>query len=176
MTITDSALAEPHRLAEVERYRWDEPRLIAELDGLAARSAAWTGLPISLMTLLTADHQISIGLHGAPDSIMLGGDVVSRYALPLHWAFCAPMVTTGHSYVVADLSLDPVHADNPFVTELGLRSYVGVPLISPTGQILGGHCVLGPAPHDVRVTDVLTLELGAARTVALLEAHRATLV
>jgi len=167
----DASLTDSARLAEVTRYDHTHSLLIAQLDDLAARSATWTGMPISLVTLITDTTQLCVGMHGLPDTVTVAGRTFGRFDLPVQGALCAPMIASGHSHIVPDLRKDPRYAQHPLVTELGLRSYVGVPLISLTGRPLGGHCVLDFQPRPADVTDVLALELGAADALAQLEAR-----
>ncbi|MFG1928589.1 GAF domain-containing protein [Cryptosporangium sp. NPDC048952] len=168
----EPAICDRARLEEVESLRWNSRAVFTALDDIAARSATWTETPISAVTLLNRTTQICVGLHGVPDSVDIGERRLHRHAIPVEWAFCAPLVASGRPHVVPDPRRHPDYAEHPFVTRFGLQSYLGVPLISSIGQILGGHCVLSTAPHDSHITDVLALEMGAAKAVAILESTR----
>ncbi|GAA0253135.1 hypothetical protein [Cryptosporangium japonicum] len=172
MQFVESTLGDPARLAEVGRYDHRDPALTAALDDIAARTVAWTGRPISLITLLDGGTQYCVGLHGLPPVVRVGDRVVDRFSVPVRWSFCAPMVRSGHSRVVGDLRAEPMLAANPFVTVLGLRGYVGVPLIIESGRVVGSHCLLAPEPITVGIADILALETGAADALAVLGRHR----
>ncbi|WP_051570903.1 GAF domain-containing protein [Cryptosporangium arvum] len=172
MQFVESTLGDPARLAEVGRYDPRDPALTAELDDIAARTVAWTGRPISLITLLGGEFQYCVGLHGLPSAVRVGDRVVDRFSVPVRWSFCAPMIRNGHSHVVADLRAEPLLGANPFVTALGLRGYAGVPLFSAGGDVIGSHCLLSPEPFTAGIADVLALETGAADALAALGRYR----
>ena len=129
-------LAEPGRLNELARYDLSGAALRAELDEVAMRSAKLLETPVALVSVLTADTQQIIGGYGLADW------VACAQGAPAEWAVCSRTVLNGEPYCVADFSEDPVHAANPFLATSGLRSYLGVPLVSPGGLMLGAHCVV----------------------------------
>ncbi|GIH99865.1 GAF domain-containing protein [Planobispora takensis] len=164
-----TALTGLERLTEVASYDLADPGLRAALDTITRRTAERLGQPISLVTVLLDSVQLFAGTHGLPDSWIteLGGT-------PGEWAFCAEVVRSGRPYTVTDLSADPVQHDNPMVVVEGARSYAGVPLIAPGGQILGGHCVIGVEPHEYGEADVEVLRETAGEIVRLLQRYRHT--
>ncbi|MFG1922684.1 GAF domain-containing protein [Cryptosporangium sp. NPDC048952] len=172
MQFIESTLGDPARLAEVARYDHRHPAMVAELDDIAARTAAWTEMPISIISLLAGDSQYCVGMHGLPDAVQIGDRVVDRFDVPIRWSFCAPMVRSGHSHVIPDMRVVPSLAANPFVSVLGLRGYIGIPLIGADGSVIGSHCLLNPGPVTVGITDILALETGAADALAVLDRYR----
>jgi GAF domain-containing protein len=170
-----AALNDAGRLQEVERYDLSNATLRGRLDAIAARTAEHSGMPISLVTILGADRQALLGSHGVAAALTANptaAALVEDGTTPVAWALCAPMILTGHSHTVTDLLADTANEGNPLVTEFGLRSYLGVPILSADGRVLGGHCLLGTEPHQLRLTDVLALETGAAEIAAALAEHR----
>jgi diguanylate cyclase (GGDEF)-like protein len=62
-------------------------------------------------------------------------------SLPVDASLCRHLVATGRPLVVPDLGADPVLSLLSEVKALGLRSYVGMPVVTPDGLLLGGFCV-----------------------------------
>jgi GAF domain-containing protein len=75
-------------------------------------------------------------------------------------------------YLVENAFVDPDHADSPLVRLEGTGSYAGVPLMTPSGQVLGAHCVISPEPQQFGADQVAVLHEAAAEIMALLERYR----
>lgn len=112
----------------------------AKLDRLAATAARLLGMPIGLVTMVTADEQIMIGNYGL--------ERVSQ--TPRGQSFCSHTILHDEPLVVLDASQDRRFDRNPLVTgEPGIRFYMGVPIANPgDGQKLGALCVIDRNPHD----------------------------
>ncbi|GAA2708656.1 GAF domain-containing protein [Actinoplanes palleronii] len=159
-------LAEPGRLTELARYDLFDPALRAELDVVAMRSAKLLETPVSLVSVLTADRQQIIGSYG------LVGWVATPQGAPAEWAVCSRTVLNGEPYCVADFSDDPVHAANPFLANSGLRSYLGVPLATPDGLMLGAHCVVDSRRRIYTDVDMAILSDSADEAMEALAKYR----
>ena len=164
---TDMAdLAKLDRLVELTQYDLDAPGLRAELDDITRHTAEELGQPVSLVTIVLDRAQLFLGRHG------LEGWADEAGGTPAEWAFCAEMVRTGRPYVMPDATVDPLHHDNPLVTEVGVRSYAGAPLVTDNGQVLGGHCVVGLEPHEYSEHDLAVLREAADHVMEALERYR----
>jgi hypothetical protein len=62
--------------------------------------------------------------------------------------FCPHVVTRRKALVLDDVFAYPRFAGNPVVDELGVRSYLGAPLIDEDGMVLGTVCAIDPSPHS----------------------------
>ncbi|GAA3293334.1 GAF domain-containing protein [Dactylosporangium vinaceum] len=163
---TASALTDLDRLTELTRYDLTNPRLRAELDEAATRTAEHLGQPVSLVTVLLDSAQLFIGGHG------VSGWPAEAGGMPAEWAFCAQMVRTGKPYIVPDLTRDPLQRDNPIVTQVGIRSYAGVPLVGDNGKVIGGHCVLGAQPHHYSDDELEALHEATGNIMQTLRRYR----
>lgn len=161
-----SELNRYERLADLSSYDLTNPELRAELDEVSARTAEELGLPIALVTVVLDTAQLFIGGHG------LTGWAAEANGTPAEWAFCAQMVRTGAPYVMPDGTKDPIHHTNPLVTEVGVRSYAGMPLVNDRGTILGGHCVLGAEPHQFTEAELAALHEATGNVMQILERYR----
>ncbi len=134
-----------------------------EFDGIVRAAAVACGVPISLVSLVTADRQwfkAATGLDHVRET-------------PRNLAFCAHAIQGDDIFEVTDAEHDPRFADNPLVTGVtGLRFYAGAPLRLADGARVGTLCVIDRTPRTLLPSqrEVLTL-LGAA-TVKALESRR----
>jgi PAS domain-containing protein len=66
---------------------------------------------------------------------------------PLSHSFCRHVVASGRPLCVGDAPNDPRVCDNPAITDMNVAAYLGVPLVTPEGQVLGAFCVLDGQPR-----------------------------
>ena len=116
------------------------------LDTLTRITAILLDVPISLVSLVTADEQWFKARHG-----------LEVESTPRDISFCTHVVAQDDELVVPDATKDARFADNPLVTgEPHIRFYAGVPLRTPTGQVLGTLCAIDRRP---RLPDPDSLQL-----------------
>jgi diguanylate cyclase (GGDEF)-like protein len=139
---------EPVRLAVLRAYGVLDTAAEEAFDGLAKLAAEFTGCPIAAISLLDAERlwfKARVGLEATE--------------VPRELAFCAHAVRTPDRHLsVPDTREDPRFGDNALVTgPASLRSYLGVPLVSPEGHGLGTLCVIDriPREHDARTVEVV---------------------
>jgi GAF domain-containing protein len=156
------ALADTDRLTAVGALDLEHPALRGRLGEISARTSAVLGMPIALVTVVLESAQVVIGCSG------LDGWIAAAGGTPVEWSFCAHAVATGGPYVVPDAGADPVQSHNPLVTVDGIASYAGVPLVSPSGHLLGTHCVIGSRPHAFTAAELELLAEAAAEVTSVL--------
>lgn len=154
------------RLSEIARYDVVDPELAEQLDRIAHRTMTRLGQPCSYVSIVLDSAQLIIGSSG------LEGWIRNVGGTPVEWAFCGHTVARGEPYLVENAFTDPNHADSPLVAIEGTGSYAGVPLVTPSGQVLGAHCVVSPEPQQFGPEQVAVLQAAADEIMALLEEHR----
>lgn len=152
------------RLADVARLGLDREAERGYLRDIVDAVQARLDTPFVMIDVLLNTAQVFLAGSGpAPEWIEQAGGT------PVEWAFCQPLVATRAPWMAADLSTDPIFHDNPLVTKGGLRAYAGAPLISHTGQVLGGLCGLDLRPRAFAPDEILFLQEMAAEVVDRLE-------
>lgn len=140
-----SQLDHPLRLSELARFRRAALASNAQLlDVLEAARYAFRGSLAALSCV------------GPQNTAFVGLTRSAQPTVPTRMAFCRRVVETGEPFVAKNLLLDPIFADNPFVTQPPyVRFYVGTPVVSASGFVLGAFAVLSEEPsfrfdsHDV---------------------------
>ena len=149
------------RAEEVRLHRLDQMGLAPgdrdpELDRIAEETAKKFGVPAAMISLVLEDKQWAMGAHGVPENARL----VER-----DHSFCTHVVQGRQPLVVPDAVHHPGFAENPLVKQGLVGSYVGAPLETASGDVLGTLCILDRKPLAVTPEDVDQLVL-LARGVA----------
>ncbi|WP_305786875.1 GAF domain-containing protein [Symbioplanes lichenis] len=120
----------------------DQP--VPEFDEFARRLTEVTGAPYAMVNFISADRQYFAGLHTVSrgDDAATPGRVMDR-----DHGYCPHVVVRRKALVLDDVCDYPRFAGNPVVDEIGIRSYLGAPLIDRTGTTLGTICVVDVEPR-----------------------------
>ncbi|MEU5000030.1 GAF domain-containing protein [Streptomyces sp. NPDC021622] len=141
-------------------------------DAFADRLAEVTAAPYSMVNFIDENRQFFAGLH-TPDSTGSGSELtaaaagegaVCRYMARDH-GYCPHVVVRRKALVLEDVCDYPRFAGNPVVDEIGIRSYLGAPLIDRTGVALGTVCVVDVEPRPWGRSGLETIKAMAAELI-----------
>jgi signal transduction histidine kinase len=132
-----------------------------DFDDIVALAATVCDAPMSLVNLIDVDRQWV--------KARIGTDL---HEVPRDLSMCAHTVLGGDLLIVRDTSADPRFADNPAVTEGGVRFYAGAPLVTTEGYALGTLCVVDTRPRDLSVEQHQALRALARQVTSQLEMRR----
>ncbi|MDJ0520509.1 MAG: GAF domain-containing protein [Planctomycetota bacterium] len=135
------------------------------LDELAQEAAESLGLPIALVSIITDGVQAFPAAHG------IDGWIAEAGGTPKEWSFCQHAVTSGETFVVEDAASDERVQASPLVSRDGIAAYLGVPLKTTQGHVLGTLCVIGAEPRRFEAHDHERVEALARRAVEHIEAR-----
>lgn len=127
----------------------------AEIARSAAQVAQINGTPYAMVNFIDGERQYFAGLHtpsGAPggassEAVGSADSQVGRVMSRDH-GYCPHVVVRRKALVLDDVCDYPRFAGNPVVDEIGIRSYLGAPLIDHTGTTLGTICVVDTEPRE----------------------------
>jgi GAF domain-containing protein len=119
-----------------------------EFDDFARKLTEVTQAPYAMVNFISENRQYFAGLHVASSS----GAAASATAQPgrvmdRDHGYCPHVVVRKKALVLDDVCDYPRFAGNPVVDEIGIRSYLGAPLIDRTGTALGTICVVDIEPR-----------------------------
>ena len=155
-------LSDPRRLAVLARLGlMDTPR-DGSLDRLARLAARLLDTPAALVNLVGEDRQFCASAHGLPEPWAAAG-------VPVEFGFCAYVVASGEPLIVPDMAADPRFRGNPAVEALRIGAYVGVPLVTGEGAVVGTICAFDHEPREWTGDDVEALQDLAVTAVAQIE-------
>ncbi|MDI3385480.1 GAF domain-containing protein [Streptomyces sp. B-S-A8] len=112
-------------------------------DAFADRLAETVGAPYSMVNFIDEHRQFFAGLH-TPE-----GEAAGRVGRQLdrEHGYCPHVVVRRRALVLEDVRDYPRFAANPAVDEIGIRSYLGAPLVDGTGMTLGTICAVDTEPR-----------------------------
>lgn len=116
-----------------------------EFDEFAQKLAQITGAPYAMVNFITEERQYFAGLYTA--STGEGTGAQPGRVMPREHGYCPHVVVRRKALVLDDVCDYPRFAGNPVVDEIGIRSYLGAPLIDSTGAALGTICVVDVEPR-----------------------------
>jgi GAF domain-containing protein len=124
------------RLSALRRTKLlDSPSEVA-FDRFTRLASRLLGTPVSFVTLVDEGRQFF------KSSVGLTEPLASRRQTPLSHSFCQYVVASRRPLVVSDARKHPLVRDNPAISEFGVASYLGIPLTSPDGHVLGSFCAI----------------------------------
>ena len=126
-------------LYETELLDSDPEPIFDRLTSIAARAL---NVPVTLISLIDTNRQFFKSYCG------LSEPLASKRETSLDYSFCQHVVVLERPMVISDVLSHPLVHNNLAVSELGVRSYVGVPLTNGRGHIIGSLCALDFIPRE----------------------------
>lgn len=148
--------------AAVERARTAPPRLAAVratglldsapeevFDSLTSLTARVLKVAACFISIVDERRDFYKSHHGLPDAVAATRELDGL-------SFCHFTLERGDPLVIADTHVGTVWPTVPTVRSLGVRAYVGVPLVSE-GQHIGGFCVVDTVPRAWSADELETI-------------------
>jgi diguanylate cyclase (GGDEF)-like protein/PAS domain S-box-containing protein len=152
-------LADPVRLAALDATGLLDAPGVPGLDELA-RIVAWLlDVPSATVSLVDDNRQIFAGMCG------ITGRAAEERGTPIEDSVCQHPVATGHPLIVADARENDLLRDNSAVRARGVVAYAGIPLVDPSGAVIGVLCAIDDKPRVWSAEDVATLRRLAKRAI-----------
>jgi diguanylate cyclase (GGDEF)-like protein/PAS domain S-box-containing protein len=155
---------EPSRLDTIRRLGLDavpDRELFSRITLLAS---TMLGCPIALLSVVEQERQWFLGRTGT--------DLAET---PITDSFCAVCVRSEAPLLIPDARLDPRLKDNALVTGPPfIRSYLGVPIRSDDGVLLGALCVISSEPGAFSSDQIAPLAMLAELAEQSLALHART--
>jgi PAS domain S-box-containing protein len=136
------ALHDPTRLAALHRLGLLDSDAEEAFDRLTRLVRQLLDVPSSAITLVDDRRQFFKSASG------LTGRLAAERGSPLSHSFCQHVVTRGEALVVGHAPGHPVVGDNPGIREFGVMAYLGLPVRSPDGQVIGTLCAFDVKPRQ----------------------------
>jgi GAF domain-containing protein len=131
----------PQRLARLAELGLNN-RADAEFDKFAARLANAAGAPYAMVNFVGDEEQFFAGLYGPSSAKASASRATPGRTMSRDHGYCPHVVVRRKALVLDDVCAYPRFAVNPVVNSIGVRAYMGAPLIDRTGTALGTICVV----------------------------------
>ena len=136
------ALGAPRRLSALDRSGLMDSEAEEVFDRAARLASRVLGVPVGLLSLVDTERQFFKAQSG------LDGWAAVRRGTPLSHSFCQHVVASDAPLVVRDARAEPLVRDNLAVENLRVIAYLGIPVHSPDGEVLGAFCAISDEPQD----------------------------
>jgi PAS domain S-box-containing protein len=146
-----SPLSAPARLAALRMTALLDSPPEAAFDRLAQLVRRLLRVPVSLISLVEVDRQFFKSSQGLPEPW------ASLRGTPLSHSFCQHVVSTEQPLVVTDARAHPLVCDNQAIEDLKVVAYLGVPLSTPDGEVIGSLCAIDSQPRTWTEEDIAGL-------------------
>ena len=163
MSVENSAVPRASRLAALAFTGLMDSPAEPSFDRLTRLASRFLEVPIALVSLVDGSRQFFKSAVGLPEPW------TSLRQTPLTHSFCQHVVNSGRPLVVRDAREDPLLRDNLAITDLGVVAYLGIPLITSDGHVLGSFCSIDIRPRDWTDDEVETMTDLAASVAAEIE-------
>src|SRR5580700_3200118 len=118
-----------------------------EFDEFARMLATSASAPFAMVNFIDEERQYFAGMFTPAQAAAAGPAGERQRVLARDHGWCPHVVVRRLPLVLDDVCDYPRFAGNPVVDEIGIRSYLGAPLIDRTGVALGTICVADREPR-----------------------------
>ncbi len=157
-------ISDPTRLATLRRTALLDSQSEPVFDRLTQLAASILDTPIALVALVDAERQFLKSAVGLDDAL------ASLRETPISYSICSTIVESGEPLILQDTRTHPLTRDKGPVRDLGIASYVGAPVTTREGHVLGALCAMDRVPRVWTLRDVdslVTLAASASAEVSL---------
>lgn len=133
---------------------------------LTRQVAELLNVSASMVTAVLPSAVVVLAGHG------VAGLVGQAGGMPVEWSFCDGVCRSGEPIAISDTTTMPVVPNNPLVDLEGLRAYLGVPVRSRRGNVIGSLCVTCFTPRAFTDDDTDLLRHFAAEASEIIESTR----
>ncbi len=168
---TSSPIGDAERLKVLRQLRIDDARLDDSLSDVVRSVGELFQTRVCFINLVYLERQVFRSWFGAvPDELMRAGNTHER-------SLCTYVVEQSAPLVIQDL-LDSATWHEPFdwparvldfYSALGVRFYVGLPLVTSRGHTLGTLCLIDMQPRQLAAAALESLQFFASKAAVELE-------
>lgn len=135
------ALDSPERLNALRATGLLDSASSERYDRLTRLASSLLNAPTALMSLVDDKRQFFNSFTGLPEPW------ATARGTPLSHSFCQHVVTSGKSLRIDDAPAHPLVKDNLAIPDIGVMSYMGIPIVNDSGHNLGSFCVIDTVPR-----------------------------
>jgi GAF domain-containing protein len=137
-------VAEPERLNAVYGQRFLEREMRDQAQIVAHMASELLMVPNAMVNIVLSDRQVTVaqvGSYASPE--------VAREE-----SYCQHVIGTGRELAITDSARHPLVCDTTFAQNAAIVSYLGVPVVSREGMIVGVLCCWDSIKRDWDAADV----------------------
>lgn len=151
---------EQKRLGLLRQFDLIEADKVAVFDEATQTAAQFLDVPISILSIMKPDCQLiksAVGL----STLGLMNELAESRQIPRRESFCSYVVDSHQVLGISDTATHPIFARSLLVGYYGIRSYLGVPLLTRDGDCLGTLAVMDVVSRSFTASEIKFLEMTA---------------
>lgn len=129
-------------------------------------------MPICILSVMDADVQRFKSVVGL-SSLGLMNQLASARMLPKEESFCTHVIDSGKTFILHDATDHLAFSRSLLLQQYGIRSYLGVPLLTTDGCCIGTLAVMDLLPHQFTQQEIAFVELSARWSMSEFEKQQA---
>lgn len=145
--VMERTLSDPDRLAAVLRTELLDSAEEEVFDRMTRLAARLTGAPVSFISVLDEGRDYYKSCFGFEEPLASGRELTGR-------TFCHYAAVSDQPLIIPDTRADEVYRGVPTVETLGIAAYLGIPLKTSDGQVIGSFCAVDFEPREWSADDV----------------------
>lgn len=154
---------ETERLAALQSYNLDNQGLSDSLETITDLAADHFGVDISSINIINEHSQDFLACHGRTND---------WEAMDREDSICTFTILEDDVMVVEDVTEDPrFESRSEKLLDLGIRSYMGANIVTPSGLVIGPLCIYDDQPRSFSAADRAYLRDLASLAMDLIETH-----
>ncbi len=161
----EDARSDPNRLRAVDQTGLLGTPATAALDRLTRLAAKLIEAPATFISLVDADRDFYVSHSGFGEPLATTRELRGT-------TFCQYAMVNDGTLAIGDTRADPTYRDVPTVESLGVAAYIGVPMKTAGGDVIGSFCAIDYRPREWTERDRAVMEelaQSAMREITLLE-------
>ncbi|WP_226377659.1 GAF domain-containing protein [Citrifermentans bremense] len=136
-----SHVTDPARLAALRAVALLDTPTEEAFDRLSRLASRFASAPVALVTLVDSDRQFFKSCVGLPEPWL------SSRQTPLSHSFCQYNRVAKQPLIIEDARVHPLFKENLAIRDLKVIAYLGIPLVTSDGYVLGSFCVIDHKPR-----------------------------
>lgn len=154
------AAREQQRLEALTDLGLLEAEAVPVFEEATQTAAHFLQAPICILSLMTRDWELLKSSVGLSRLGLMNALAISR-RLPRSESFCTYVVDSHQVLAIVDTLANPLFADSSLVQQYGIRSYLGIPLLTASGHCLGTLAVMDLLPRTFTNKEIEFLAITA---------------
>lgn len=163
MPTLSETLHNPERLAALEASGLLDSEPEESFDRFTQLVRKILNCPVALVSLVDQERQFFKSAYGLPQPY------ATTRETPLSHSFCQHVVCSQKPLVIDDARQHPLVQTNLAIRDLGVVSYLGMPLTTAGGQTLGSLCAIDTVSHHWTDKSIVILQDIAASVMTEIE-------
>lgn len=143
---------DPARLAALRKIALLDTPTEEAYDRLTRLAVTFVHAPTALVSLVDADRQFFKSCIGLPEPWR------TLRMTPLSHSFCQHNRIVNQPLLIEDARVHPLFKDNPAVPDLNVIAYLGFPLVTSDGYVLGTFCVIDSKPRRWKKEEIAVVQ------------------